>query len=220
MWFVVFLFACALHESAHAWTSNRFGDPTARYQGRITLNPLPHIDPIGTILFPLIGFMGGAAFFGWAKPTPTNPLLWRDKVKAGIWVAAAGPISNFIIAAGALIVIKVLLAAGILKFPTLGAGYFDVVVPVASQTVIIEPLAKLLSIALILNVTLGVFNLVPIPPLDGSHIFEVVLPYEMAQSYAQIRPFGFLLLFAFLMTPVFGWILSPFFSVVVFLLRL
>src|SRR5688572_29926380 len=116
LWFVVFLFSLSFHESAHAWTSERFGDDTGRHQGRITLNPIAHIDPIGTLVIPLMGFMsGGISMFGWAKPVETNPLLWRDKTKANIMVSAAGPISNFILATLALITIKVLLAIEILR---------------------------------------------------------------------------------------------------------
>ncbi|HWC78009.1 MAG TPA: site-2 protease family protein [Blastocatellia bacterium] len=220
MWFVVFLFACAFHESAHAWTSDRFGDPTARYQGRITLNPIPHIDPIGTILIPLMGFIsGGVAMFGWAKFTPVNPLLWRDKVKANIWVSAAGPISNFLLATLGFVAIKALLVGGVVRQPFLGdvSGPFNLVVPTVAGGVM-EPIATLLSIFLILNITLGVFNLFPIPPLDGSHVLESLLPYEMAKAYEQIRPWGFILLLAFIWTPIPGWILRPIFRGVAMLL--
>src|ERR1700755_2708068 len=98
MWFVVFLFSLSFHEASHAWTSERFGDDTGRLQGRITLNPLPHIDPLGTVLLPIMGLISGGMMFGWAKPVQTNPNLWREKTKANIMVSAAGPISNFILA--------------------------------------------------------------------------------------------------------------------------
>lgn len=211
VWFVVFLFSLSFHESAHAWTSERFGDYTGRYQGRITLNPIAHIDPIGTLVIPLMGFMsGGIAMFGWAKPVETNPLLWRDKTKANIMVSAAGPISNFILATVALITIKILLALEILRPPFRGeGGPFDFVVPTAADAGFLNPLATLLCIFLILNVTLGIFNLIPIPPLDGSHVLESLLPYEMSQAYAQIRPYGFILLLALIWTPVVGWIMNP-----------
>lgn len=211
MWFIVFLFACAFHESAHAWTSDRFGDPTARYQGRITLNPIPHIDPIGTILIPLMSFMSGSiAMFGWAKSTPVNPLLWREKVKANIWVSAAGPISNFILATFAFFVIKGLLLGGVVKqaFVGDGGGPFNIVIPVLEGGVM-DPISTLLSILLYLNVVLGVFNLFPIPPLDGSHVLESLLPYDMAKAYEQIQPYGFILLLALVWTPIPRWILDP-----------
>lgn len=221
MWFVVFLFSLSFHESAHAWTSERFGDSTGRYQGRITLNPLAHIDPIGTILLPLFGFMsGGVAMFGWAKPVQTNPLMWRDKTKANIMVSAAGPISNFCLATVAFIAIKGMLLGGLVSRPTVfrRGGPFDVVVPMAQSSGFMEPLVTLLSIFLILNVTLGVFNLIPIPPLDGSHVLEEVLPNNMAQAYEQIRPYGFILLLALLWTPVLGWIIHPVYAFVFLLL--
>jgi Zn-dependent protease len=211
MWFVVFLFSLSFHEAAHAWTSERFGDSTGRYQGRITLNPIAHIDPIGTLLLPLMGFMsGGIAMFGWAKPVETNPLLWRDKVKANITVSAAGPISNFILASIAFIALKAMLAGGVVRPRFAGeGGPFDVVLPTLSQGGFMEPLALLLSILLVLNVTLGVFNLIPIPPLDGSHVLESLLPYDMAQAYAQLRPWGFILLLGLLWLGVFDTIIGP-----------
>jgi Zn-dependent protease len=185
------------------------------------LNPIAHIDPIGTILLPLMGFMsGGIAMFGWAKPVQTNPLLWRDKTKANISVSAAGPISNFCLAVVAFIAIKGMLIGGLVGQPTTlrRGGPFDVVVPLAQSPGLMEPLVTLLSILLILNLTLGVFNLIPIPPLDGSHVLEEVLPPQMAQAYEQIRPYGFLLLLALLWTPVLGWIISPVYSLVFLLL--
>ncbi len=213
LWFVVFLFSLSLHESAHAWTSERFGDDTGRYQGRISLNPLVHIDPIGTVLIPLLGFMqGGFSFIGWAKPVQTNPLRWRNKTQANIAVSAAGPISNFFLATVAFVVIKVLLLTGVVV-PSL-TSMFSIVAPVADQAAVVEPLAKLLSILLILNLSLGVFNLIPVPPLDGSHVLESLLPDQLADIYAQIRPYGFILLLGLLWLGVFGTIIIPVYRVV------
>src|SRR6185295_12803308 len=113
IWFIVLLFSLSFHEAAHAWTSYRFGDDTGRLQGRITLNPIPHIDPFGTILFPIMGAVTGFPLLGWAKPVQTNPLLWRDKTKANITVSAAGPISNFILAIAAFITLKIMLLSGV-----------------------------------------------------------------------------------------------------------
>lgn len=220
IWFVVFLFSLSFHESAHAWTSERFGDDTGRVQGRITLNPIAHIDPIGTIVLPLIGFMsGGIAMFGWAKPVQTNPLLWRDKTKANIMVSAAGPISNFILATIGFVALKIMLAADIVRRASGNeGGPFDIVVPTAADAGFLKPLATLLCIFLVLNITLGIFNLIPIPPLDGSHVLESLLPYEMAQAFAAIRPYGFILLLALIWTPVLGWIFRPVFRFVILLL--
>ncbi len=206
IWFIVLLFSLSFHEAAHAWTSERFGDDTGRLQGRITMNPLAHIDPIGTVLFPIISFISGFPLLGFAKPVETNPLRWRDKTKANISVSAAGPISNFILAAGTLIVIKILISSSIL-IPN--GGYFNMVVPFPGQAAFMEPLAKFLSIMLVLNVSLGIFNLIPIPPLDGSHVLESLLPTQMAEAYSQIRPFGMILLYGLMWIGVFGAIFGP-----------
>jgi Zn-dependent protease len=220
LWFVVFLFSLSFHEAAHAWTSERFGDSTGRYQGRITLNPIAHIDPIGTLLLPLMGFMqGGISMFGWAKPVETNPLLWRDKVKANITVSAAGPISNLILATVGFIAIKAMLWGGVVRPRTrVEGGQFDLVVPMFGQGDFMVPLCTLLSIFLILNVTLAVFNLIPIPPLDGSHVLESLLPYEMAQAYAQLSPLGFILMLALLWLGVFNTIIGPVYMLLFMLL--
>ena len=216
------MFSLSFHESAHAWTSERFGDYTGRYQGRITLNPLPHIDIFGTIIFPLVGILspGGAMLFGWAKPVQTNPLLWRDKKKANIMVSMAGPASNFILAIIAFTVIKVLLIYGVVDYALglPGSGPFDIVAPTPNQPSILIPIAKLLSILLELNIVLGVFNLIPVPPLDGSHVLESVLPYEMAEAYAAIRPYGIFLLVGLMLLGVFDYIISPVFRLVFTLL--
>jgi Zn-dependent protease len=221
LWFIVFLFSLSFHESAHAWTSERFGDYTGRYQGRITLNPLPHIDIFGTIIFPLVGILspGGAMLFGWAKPVETNPLLWRDKKKANIMVSMAGPVSNFILAIIAFTIVKVLLIYGVFDNGlVLGSGPFDIVVPTPNQPSVLVPIAKLLSILLELNIVLGVFNLIPVPPLDGSHVLESLLPYEMAEAYAAIRPYGIFLLVGLMLLGVFSYVISPVFYVVNLLL--
>jgi len=181
-------------------------------QGRITLNPMAHIDPVGTIVFPILGFITGFPLLGWAKPVQTNPLRWREKTKANISVSAAGPISNFILAAIAFIIIKALIIAGVM-FPI--GGFFTMIVPVgavfsdAAEPGYLEPLAKFLSVMLMLNVALGVFNLIPVPPLDGSHVLEELLPPAMAGAYEQIRPYGFILLYALLLLGVFSAIFIP-----------
>ena len=147
-----------------------------------------------------------------------NPLLWREKTKANIWVSAAGPISNFSLATIAFIIIKVLLVAGVLRQAYRGdGGPFNIVIPVLNGG-LMDPVSTILSIFLILNVALGVFNLFPIPPLDGSHIIESLLPYEMAKSYEQIRPYGFILLIGFIYTPIPGWVFGNIFRLVRLLL--
>src|SRR5688572_17517526 len=114
LFMVALIFSLSVHESAHAWMSNRFGDDLARLQGRISLNPVAHVDPIGTLLFPAIAFFTGAPVIGWAKPTPVNPLRWRNKRVANFWVSVAGVICNFIIAIVAGIIIRVLYSIGLI----------------------------------------------------------------------------------------------------------
>jgi Zn-dependent protease len=219
IWFIVLLFSLSFHEAAHAWTSEKFGDDTGRLQGRITLNPMAHIDPIGTVLFPIIGFISNFPLLGFAKPVMTNPLLWRDKTKANIAVSAAGPISNFILAAVAFIIIKVLIHSLVL-FPVGGDRMFTMVVPVSAlirnyaQPAFVEPLAKFLSTMLMLNVSLGVFNLIPVPPLDGSHVLESMLPAQAAEAYAQIRPFGMIILYGLLLLGLLSYVIGPVFDMV------
>ena len=217
IWFVVFLFSLSFHESAHAWMSERFGDDTGRHQGRITLNPIPHIDPIGTILFPLISMFTSVPLLGWAKPVQTNPLLWRDKTKANISVSAAGPISNFILMTIAFIILKALILTGILRFNPALRNIYDVIAPAPGQPAFMQPLAMFLSVMLMLNLALGVFNLIPIPPLDGSHVLEELLPHPMQQAYYQLRPYGFLLLMALLYLGALSLIFQP---ISIFILRL
>lgn len=214
LWFVVFLFSLSFHEAAHAWTSERFGDDTGRYQGRITLNPMAHIDPLGTILIPLMGFMkGGFSFIGWAKPVQTNPASWRKRTLANISVAMAGPASNLLLAIIAITVIKTLLITGVLVPAGLDSGPMDVVLPPV-QAGLMTPIAKILSILLLLNISLAVFNMLPIPPLDGSHVMESLLPSPAAERYASIRPFGFIFLLVFLWSGVFGIVINPVYSFV------
>lgn len=217
IWFVVFLFSLSFHEAAHAWTSERFGDDTGRLQGRITLNPGAHIDPLGTIIFPLISMFTSIPLLGWAKPVETNPLRWRDKTKANISVSAAGPISNFILMTIAFIALKMMFLSGMLMFNGRFQNFYDVIIPAPGQAGFMEPMVMMLSIMLILNLALGIFNLFPIPPLDGSHVLESLLPPQMADAYGQIRPYGFILLIAMLYFGILNKVLSP---ISVFVLQL
>ncbi len=175
---VAFLFAISVHESAHAWTANRYGDPTARMLGRITLNPIYHIDPIGTVILPGIALLTGMPVIGWAKPTPVNPLNFgKDHVKADIMTSVAGPISNLIVATGSVFVLAIVIRAqGILGDGT-------------------EPLFRLFAASLEINVLLAVFNMIPVPPLDGSHVFRHLLSGSALAVYDRIGVFGLLLLF-------------------------
>jgi Zn-dependent protease len=196
LYMVALIFSLSVHESAHAWTSNYFGDDLARLQGRISLNPVAHVDPIGTLLFPALSFFTGAPLIGWAKPTPVNPLRWRNKRVANFWVSIAGVICNFIIAIIAGIIIRALLFAHLID---LAPGGF---VPF-TDSLILEGAVQLLTTFFILNVALGVFNLIPIPPLDGSKVLQSILPSGFESGFEALERFGFILLILAMFTGVF-----------------
>jgi Zn-dependent protease len=197
---IIFLFSLSVHEAAHAWTAERFGDPTARYLGRVTLNPIPHIDLVGTLIFPTIAFFSGALLFGWAKPVPWNPLNVRDRRKADIWISAAGPISNLLLLAVFLVGIK-----GLQGYQMAGG---------AINGTLLEPLWEMCILGAILNTALAVFNMIPVPPLDGSWILPHFLPREMADAYARIRPYGFIILLLCLYLGVLRGVLRPFMQII------
>jgi len=207
--FIAFLFAISIHESAHAWMANLRGDPTARMLGRITLNPIKHIDPIGTILMPLISMFGNIPTLGWAKPTPVNPTIFRRPVLDDVLTSVVGPISNFAVAAVATV-----LLLGIEL--TSSAGRAAVNNPLHTPSAL-GPLCLLLFEFLEINVLLAVFNLIPIPPLDGSHVLRHFLPDTIRQVYDMVGMVGLLALIYFapnllgkLIGPVLGlflWIL-------------
>lgn len=190
--FIVLLFSLTVHESAHAWTADRLGDPTGRLLGRISLNPLVHIDWIGTVLFPLIGLLGGGFFFGWAKPVPVNLGRLRRGRTDFMLVAAAGPASNMLIAIAA----SVLLA--VVPWESLLTGSRDVA----------TPLFTLLSRALTLNVLLAVFNMLPIPPLDGGTVLGGLLPGALARRFDALRPYGFLILLVLMVRGGFSYLVD------------
>ena len=211
---VVLLFSLSVHESAHAWTSNYFGDDLARLQGRISLNPAVHIDPIGTLLLPAIAFFTHAPVFGWAKPTPVNPLRWRNKRVANFWVSIAGVICNFIIALVAGVIIRILFSFGII---VVGGR---ALVPANTDSLIAIGAVELLWGFFYLNVILGVFNLIPIPPLDGSKVLQSILPPSFDSAFEVLERFGYMLLILAMLTGVFGTVFGifvPFFIRLLFL---
>jgi Zn-dependent protease len=213
---VAFLFSASVHESAHAWTSSYFGDDLARSQGRISLNPLVHIDPIGTLLFPAIAFFAHVPLLGWAKATPVNPLRWRNKRVANFWVSAAGVICNFIMAIIAGVLIRLLFSFGII---VVGDGN-DWVIPAETTSMVAVGAVSLLRTFFMVNVMLGIFNLLPVPPLDGSGILSSLLPPSFEASMEQLQRFGFLLLFVALYTGIVSKILGFFFPIAVNLVLL
>jgi len=198
----IVLFAISIHESAHGWMAEKFGDPTARNQGRITLNPIAHIDPIGTIIFPLILAIMGAPVFGWAKPVIVNPYNLRNPRRDHMFIAAAGPGSNIIAATGGIIIFLVLKRFGLVMSP--GS---------------IEILVMILLYLIIINIYLAIFNLIPIPPLDGSGIIEGILKGEALYNYQKIKPYGFLILILMIYLGLLDIIARPIFSMIMYILR-
>jgi len=183
------LVAVTVHELAHALVADRLGDPTARRLGRITLNPLPHIDPLGAVAFVLAGF-------GWAKPVPVSARNLRHPVRDMAWVAVAGPLSNFLTAFLALIVVRLLGRAG-------GAVPF-----------VMEPLAGVLFWTYVFNLALGIFNLIPLPPLDGGHFLPYLFPRASWSFIHQLEQIGPFLLILLVLTGATRYVVQPVFDVV------
>jgi Zn-dependent protease len=193
---LVLVFSLTVHESAHAWAADRLGDPTARLLGRVSLNPAVHIDPIGTLLFPLLGMITGAPLIGWAKPVPVSIWRFARPRRDYLMVAAAGPLSNLALAFVATVALRSLLGVG-------GAAGMP-----AAGAAVIAPLTSLAWSALQVNVLLAIFNLLPIPPLDGSSVLAGVLPERMAAGLDRIRPYGFVLLYALLLSGGFSLVVG------------
>jgi Zn-dependent protease len=191
--FSVLLFSLTVHEMAHAWTADRLGDPTARQLGRVSFNPLVHADPIGTVLFPLLAMVGGVPLIGWAKPVPVNVNRLRNERRDYVLVAAAGPASNLVLSFLAATVLAVLPVSPV----TLG------------EPNVTAPIAALLSRAVQINLLLAVFNMIPIPPLDGGNVLSGLLPRSLAAVFDHIRPYGFILLYALLLTDGFYYVVWP-----------
>ena len=180
---IAFLFAICVHESAHAWMANLCGDPTARMLGRITLNPVKHVDPIGTILVPAIGLISHFGFVGWAKPTPVDPRNFKHEIRDDILTSVAGPASNFVIA---------LIAAVLYEGIGAVVGRNGV-----SPDSIIVPIAILLRVFVEINILLLAFNLIPVPPLDGSHVIRHLLSERAQMIYDRVGYIAFFFLFFF-----------------------
>jgi Zn-dependent protease len=212
---IAFAVALSVHESAHGWMAERLGDPTARWLGRITLNPLKHIDPFGTVIFPLMLAVMGAPVIGWAKPVPFVSRNLRNPRRDPALVGLAGPVSNILLGGAVTIVLLVVKTV----MPSFRAILTTVLsAGAAAAPGIAAPLIYLLFSLAMINLVLAVFNLIPIPPLDGSHVLVAILPTRLSYQYAAIQRYGMLLLFALLWTGVFGRLLQPFIHALLWIL--
>ncbi len=207
--FVILIFSLCVHESAHAWMASRLGDQTARLQGRITLNPAYHVDPIGTLLFPALGIFGpfiglggmGRFLIGWAKPVPVNTRNFRKIVRDDNLTTMAGPASNLLIAllsfAGLLAIIHAVPSGRELVINAFVGGEVNM-----SEQPVLNTTILMLTLSIFINLSLCLFNLIPVPPLDGSHVFRNMLPYQAVQTYDRIPFFASLLILLILGRPV------------------
>lgn len=212
IYIVVLLLAISAHEAAHAWMSYRFGDDTAYKLGRVTLNPIAHTDPIGTLLIPIVNFVAAVGMgvfvplIGWGKPTPVNPLRWRNKDVANVMVSLAGIMANLLLALIAFVILKVGLHTGVIGGDEGRLGSFD------------EPVFLLLLQVVMMNVSLAIFNLLPVPPLDGSKVLYSILPASAHDSLEALERFGFIILIGLMYFGVISAIIAPVRRLVLYLL--
>ena len=189
---VPFIMAVVFHEYAHGFVAYQWGDHTAKDQGRLTLNPVPHMDPLGTVIFPIINMLSGMnLLFGWARPVPINPSRFR-KYRAGLfWVSLAGPGMNFLLA-----ILSAVMFCGLQAW-------------VPRTFYLYEPLTGMAYVSVSLNYALGIFNLIPLPPLDGSKIVEAFLPYELARKYEAIAQYSFFIIMGLLLSGILSFLSFP-----------
>jgi Zn-dependent protease len=188
------LFAMVLHEYAHGWVANRCGDPTAKLQGRLTMNPLAHIDPFGTVILPLLCLlMPGGFLLGWAKPVPIDPRLMHRPRRDMALVAAAGPAMNLVLAVGSALLFAILLSID----PTIGSNSSkseEILPPDTWHQMFLQPIAVMSYYSVLINVLLMLFNLLPLPPLDGGRILTSLLPDTAAMALRRVEPYGMFIL--------------------------
>ena len=193
------LIAITFHELSHGFVANKLGDPTAKMMGRLTLNPIAHIDLIGTVLMPLmlIIFTNGQFVFGYAKPVPINPMNFKNPKRDMAISAAAGPITNLLLAILSMLILRLLIIPLAVLFPE------------SLNMTVIEPLIMIFKSSVIINVILAVFNMIPIPPLDGGRVLTGFLPYKHAVSFSRIEPFGFIIVIFLIATGIANYFVLP-----------
>jgi Zn-dependent protease len=193
------LIAITFHEVSHGFVANKLGDPTAKFTGRLTLNPLVHIDPVGTLLMPILLFIftNGQFVFGYAKPVPINPMNFKDPKKDMALSAAAGPVTNILLA----IISQIVLAHLIIPAYSLFSGGISIAV--------LKPLKMMFEFSILINIILAVINMIPVPPLDGGRVLVGLLPHKQAISYSKIEPYGFIIVILLLITGIANIIIYP-----------
>ena len=192
--FAVLVASLSVHEAAHAWTADKLGDPTARMLGRVSLNPARHVDPIGTVVFPLIALLTRLPLIGWARPVPVNTRNFRNPRRDYVFVAAAGPLSNLLLA-----------AVGAVVWQFISAGLSERELAEA----LVGPVPLFVLLLIEVNVLLAIFNMIPVPPLDGGNVLGGLLPYRLSVEFDRLRPYGILILYALMFTGVLGRIIEP-----------
>jgi Zn-dependent protease len=190
----VLIASLSVHEAAHAWAADRLGDPTARFLGRLSINPAVHVDPIGTLLFPLIAMLTNLPLIGWAKPVPVDTRRLKHPARDFALIAAAGPASNLLMAGIGAIVLAII--------PSVAPG--DIAARAITTT-----LTQMVLQFVYINVLLAVFNMIPVPPLDGGNVLLGVLPPAGARVVEQLRPYGFIILYALMLTGTLSFLLGP-----------
>ena len=213
IYMVVLLFAISAHEAGHAWMSYKYGDDTAYMLGRVTLNPVAHTDPIGTLLIPIISFvlgsvggaLGSIPLIGWGKPTPVNPSNWTKYKQANVMVSIAGIGANLIIAITSFMIFKSLLEFGVINAGNVESG-------------VLKPILIFFQYMIMLNISLAIFNLLPFPPLDGSKVLSTFLPESFQPVFQLLEQYGFLILMLLIYMGVIGLVMRPVFTFVNYML--